>query len=69
MPLSRKVQQALNEANAKLVRENKHYVYKLPNGAVLTMSKTASCPFAERHQLADLNRALKKPLDNARVSC
>lgn len=50
----------LKQVNAVLVRSNRHDVYKLPNGRTVTLSRTASCPFVNRKQIADIRRELAR---------
>ena len=42
-----KLKDALKQINATLVRSNKHLIYKLPNGKILTVSKTSSDNYFE----------------------
>lgn len=55
--VSRKVQQALKDSAAVLVRQNRHLVYKFPNGKIVTISLTASDKRAEQNQLKDIRKA------------
>lgn len=52
----------LHESGAVLVRQNKHLVYRLPNGKNFVVAKTSSDPErAAKNGLSDLRRALGVP--------
>lgn len=50
------VREALNNAGAVLVRANGHLVFRLPNGKMLTVSRSASDRRAVKNILADIRR-------------
>ncbi len=53
------VSRLLNESGAVLVRQNKHLVYRLPNGQTFVAAKTSSDPArAAKNNLCELRRAL-----------
>lgn len=52
------VNRLLNEYGAVLVRQNKHLVYRLPNGRVFTRVKTPSDHRTPLNELSDLRHAL-----------
>ena len=52
------VTKMLNEHGAVLIRQNKHLVYRLPNGRVFTRVKTPSDHRTPLNELSDLRRAL-----------
>jgi hypothetical protein len=52
------IDRLLDESGAVLVRQNKHLVYRLPNGHVFTRFKTPSDHRASRNELSDLRHAL-----------
>ena len=53
------VSRLLNESGAVLVRQNKHLVYRLPNGQTFVAAKTPSDPArAAKNNLSQLRRAL-----------
>jgi hypothetical protein len=53
------VDRLLNQSGAVLVRQNKHLVYRLPNGQNFVMAKTSSDPDrAAKNNLRDLRHAL-----------
>jgi hypothetical protein len=52
------VSRLLAEAGAVLVRQNKHLVYRLPNGNMFTRNKTPSDHRTPLNELSDLRRAL-----------
>lgn len=56
---SREIQDALRDAGAVLIRSHKHLVYRLPNGAIITMANTPGDRRADQNTLRDLRRALK----------
>jgi hypothetical protein len=62
MKVSRKITTALKEAGAVLVRDHKHAIYRLPNGATMVVAKSASDHRAEQNFLMDLRRALRGPV-------
>lgn len=49
----------LKQNDAVLIRQNKHLIYRLPNGALYTRSSTPGGSEAERKDLAILRRLLK----------
>ena len=52
------VDRLLEQSGAVLIRQNKHYVYKLPNGKSFVRSKTPSDHRAAHNSLQDLRRML-----------
>lgn len=56
--MSRRVAQALKAAGAILLRRNKHYVYRLPNGAQVVISGTPASDNSERWILSEIRRKL-----------
>jgi hypothetical protein len=59
MNAARRVDELLNENGAVLVRQNKHLVYRLPNGQNFVVAKTSSDrERAAKNNLSDLRRAL-----------
>ena len=53
------VERLLKESGAVLARQNKHLVYKLPNGQTFVMAKTTGDPVrAAKNNLRDLRHAL-----------
>jgi hypothetical protein len=58
--MTKKVEKALKDSGAVLHRISKHFIYKFPNGALVTISVSASDKRAELNQLADIRRALRK---------
>ena len=52
------VDRLLEESGAVLVRQNKHYVYRLPNGRSFVKSKTPSDHRGAHNSLQDLRRML-----------
>jgi len=59
--MSKKVNKALEAAGAVLVRDHKHYVYRLPNNRQVTISKSASDHRAEMNILKDISRTAVLP--------
>ena len=55
-----RVDQLLRDHGARLIRQKKHKVYKLSNGAQLVMSSTPSDVMVSRRRLADLRRAIAR---------
>lgn len=55
---SAKVTQLLHDHSARLIRQNKHKVYKLCNGAQVVMSSTPSDVNVSRKRLTDLKHLL-----------
>lgn len=53
------IQQQLKRAGAKLVRQHKHQVWRLPDGRNFVMTATASDHRAEKNQIRDLRRMLR----------
>ena len=59
MNAAHEVDRLLSEHQAVLVRQNKHLVYRLPNGQNFVMAKTTSDPArAAKNNLTDLRRLL-----------
>jgi hypothetical protein len=58
MNAAMEVTKMLNEHGAVLIRQNKHLVYRLPNGRVFTRVKTPSDHRTPLNELSDLRRAL-----------
>ncbi len=54
-----RVERALKDANAVLVRHKRHAVFRLPNGRNFVMPSSPSDHRAEQNALKDLQRALK----------
>ena len=52
------IDRLLSESGAVLVRQNKHPVYKLPNGRTFVIAKTPSDARSARNGLSELRRAL-----------
>ncbi len=52
------VERMLEQSGAVLARQNKHLVYRLPNGRTFTRHKTPSDHRAALNELSDLRRAL-----------
>ena len=61
MRLSRNVETALANAGAVYVRTGKHYIFRLPNGRTVTVSRSASDTRSERNILADIRRQSAYP--------
>lgn len=62
MNAEQEVCRLLQESGAVLVRQNKHLVYRLPNGRNFVAAKTSSDPErAAKNSLSDLRRALGVP--------
>jgi hypothetical protein len=62
MNAANEVNRLLKDYNAVLVRQNKHLVYRLPNGQNFVVAKTSSDPDrAAKNNLSDLRRALGIP--------
>jgi len=57
------LQRMLKAANAVLVREGKHRIYRLPGGAILVTSKSPGDKKAERNACAVLRRILERRCD------
>jgi hypothetical protein len=56
------IDRLLEESGAVLVRQNRHLVYRLPNGKNFVVAKTSSDPDrAAKNSLSDLRRALGAP--------
>ena len=56
------IERLLEESGAVLVRQNKHLVYRLPNGQNFVAAKTSSDPDrAAKNSLSELRRALGVP--------
>lgn len=53
------IQQQLKRCGAKLVRQHKHQVWRLPDGRNFVMANTASDHRAEKNQMRDLRRMLR----------
>lgn len=61
------VTRLLKDHHAVLVRQNKHLVYRLPNGQNFVVAKTSSDPDrAAKNNLSDLRRALGIPRETPR---
>lgn len=60
MAISKKVTKVLKEVGAKLHSRGKREVWRMPNGDLITISVTKSDERAEKNQLADIKRALRK---------
>ena len=58
---------ALRDAGAVLVRTNKHRIYRLPNGRTYVRSGSSSDHRAEMNGLRDLARLLRDTTDDARI--
>jgi hypothetical protein len=59
MNAQQEIERLLEESGAVLVRQNKHLVYRLPNGKNFVAAKTSSDPDrAAKNSLSDLRRAL-----------
>jgi hypothetical protein len=56
---SPRIRAALRACGAVLVRETNHHVFRLPNGTMMTIAKSASDHRAEQNVLADLKRRLE----------
>lgn len=56
-----KVDQLLRDYGAQLIRQKKHRVYRLSNGAQLVMSSTPSDVRVSRKRLTDLKRLIAVP--------
>jgi hypothetical protein len=60
------IDRLLEESGAVLVRQNKHLVYRLPNGKNFVVAKTPSDPDrGAKNSLSDLRRALGAPRTTA----
>ena len=66
MNAQHEIDRLLDESGAVLVRQNKHLVYRLPNGKNFVGAKTSSDPDrAAKNSLSDLRRALGAPRTTA----
>lgn len=59
---SREPREVLKDIKAVMLRKNKHEVWKLPNGAIITLSVTPRCTSAKRNQIADIKRLMNQPM-------
>jgi hypothetical protein len=66
MNAKHEIDRLLEESGAVLVRQNKHLVYRLPNGRNFVAPKTPSDPVrGAKNGLSDLRRALELPRESA----
>lgn len=56
MRRSTRLERALAEAGARLVRDRKHLVYRLPNGRIYVTSKTPGDHRGEENALRELRK-------------
>lgn len=67
MNAQQEIDRLLSQSGAVLIRQNKHLVYRLPNGKNFVAAKTSSDPDrAAKNSLSELRRALGAPRTTAR---
>ena len=57
--MTKELERFLSEHGAVLVREGKHYIYRLPNNRIVTVSKSGSDRRFEKNVMSDVRRLLR----------